>query len=90
MLHHAPQNFTSLFATRAYATRMEQRADAHLLLAILKVAREECAHNGWGDLEPVLAAAWEDLRDEGTPTWDVVAEEIQLACQREGILDRES
>jgi hypothetical protein len=54
------------------------------------VAREECAHNGWGDLEPVLAAAWEDLRDEGTPTWDVVAEEIQLACQREGILDRES
>ena len=81
--------FTSLFATRAYATHMAQRADAHLLLAILKVAREECAHNRWGDLEPILAAAWEDLRDQDTPAWDVVADEIQLACQREGILERE-
>lgn len=63
-----------------------QSPDTHLLLAILKVARQECAHNDWGDIEPVLAAAWDDLRDEGTPSWEVVSEEIQLACRREGLL----
>lgn len=74
-------------ARQAYAFPMAtQSPDAHLLLAILKVAREECAHNDWGELEPVLAAAWDDLRDEGTPSWDVVAEEIQLACRREGLV----
>lgn len=63
-----------------------QSPDAYLLLAILRVAPEECAHNNWAELEPVLAAAWDDLRDEGTPSWDVVAEEIQLACRREGYI----
>jgi hypothetical protein len=68
---------------------MQQRSiDTHLLLAILKVAREECAHNDWDSLEPVLAAAWEDLREDDTPPWTVVAEEIQLACRREGIPKR--
>ena len=72
---------------QAYVSAMSRQSlDAHLLLAILKVAREECAHNAWGEIEPVLAAAWDDLRDEGTPSWDVVAEEIQLACRREGLV----
>ena len=60
--------------------------DAHLLRAIFRVAREECAHNSWHELEPVLAAAWEDLREPDTPSWDIVAEEIQRACHREGLL----
>jgi len=60
--------------------------DAHLLLAILKVAREECSRNRWEELEPILASAWEDLREQDTPPWDVVVEEVQLACRRENIL----
>jgi hypothetical protein len=61
-------------------------ACSKLLVAILKVAREECGHGNWEDLEPILAAAWEDLRDEDTPAWDVVCEEIQQACRSEGLL----
>ena len=64
----------------------QNNLDAHLLLAILKVAREECAHNTWSQLEPVLASAWEDLREADTPPWDQVVEEIQLACVRGGVL----
>ena len=65
---------------------MSKPADATLLLAILKVAREECAHNNWNELEPVLAAAWDELRDDCTPQWEIVAEEVQLACRRDGVL----
>ena len=65
---------------------MAKPTDAVLLLAILRIAREECAHNNWNELEPVLAAAWDDLRDEQTPPWEIVAEEVQLACRREGLL----
>ncbi|MCC8361629.1 hypothetical protein LK996_00835 [Lysobacter sp. A6] len=64
----------------------QSSVDTHLLLAILKVAREECSHNHWDELEPVLAAAWEDLRDDGTPPWEIVADEIQHACRKEGML----
>jgi hypothetical protein len=60
--------------------------DTHLLVAILKVAREECARTGWQEMEPILAAAWEDLRDEDTPPWDLVAEEIQYACRGDGLV----
>lgn len=63
-----------------------RNVNAHLLLAILKVAREECSHNHWEEMEPVLAAAWEDLRDNGTPPWEIVAEEIQRACRHEGFV----
>jgi hypothetical protein len=57
----------------------------HLLLAIIQIAREECAHSNWEELEPRLAASWEDLRDDDTPSWDVVAEEIERVCQRDGV-----
>lgn len=77
-----------LDASRRYIARMDTQKslDAHLLLAILKVAREECDRTDWNDLEPILAAAWEDLREEGTPAWDVVADEVERACSREGLL----
>ena len=60
--------------------------DTHLLVAVLKIAREECGRTDWHQLEPILAAAWEDLREEGTPAWDFVAEEVERACVSEGLL----
>jgi len=51
----------------------------HLLTAIIRTAKEECAHSTWDELEPLLAEAWEDLRGADTPSWDVVADEIQKA-----------
>jgi hypothetical protein len=65
---------------------MTSNFDSRLLVAILRVARENCEHGNWEELEPILAAAWEDLRDEQTPSWDVVSEEIQEACKAEGVL----
>jgi hypothetical protein len=60
--------------------------DSQLLLAVLKVAKEECGHRHWDALEPVLKAAWEQLRAEDTPSWDVVADEVQAACRASGYL----
>ena len=51
---------------------MAKPTDAALLLAILRIAREECAHINWNELEPVLAAAWDDLRDDSTPQWEIL------------------
>ena len=56
----------------------------HLLLSIIQIAREECSHGKWQELEPILAVRWESLRDNDTPSWDVVVEEIEHACRREG------
>jgi len=60
--------------------------DTQLLLAVLKVAREECGHAEWDTLEPALKSAWEQLRAEDTPPWEVVAEEVQAVCQKSGYL----
>ena len=57
----------------------------HRLLAIIQVAREACADSNWSALEPVLAARWDELRDDDTPPWEVVAEEIEQACHRERV-----
>ena len=80
-------HFTARTSNVRVRERMSQgNVDAHLLVAILKIAREECSHNHWAEMEPILAAAWDDLRDAGTPPWDLVAEEIQRACRREGFV----
>jgi hypothetical protein len=64
----------------------QTNVDRHLLLAVLKVAREECARGGWDTLEPILAEVWEDLRDAQTPPWAVVSDEIQRVCRDEGVV----
>jgi hypothetical protein len=58
--------------------------DRHLFLAVMQVAREECAHGHWDDLAPLLQTTWESLREEGTPPWETVAEEIQESCRSSG------
>ena len=60
--------------------------DTQLLLAVLKVARDECNHGHWKDLEPALRSAWEQLRAEDTPPWDIVADEVRAACRDSGYL----
>lgn len=58
---------------------MHKAAEPHLLKAIIRTAREECAYSTWAELEPVLAEAWEELRGADAPPWDLVADEIQKA-----------
>lgn len=62
-----------------YFNKMHKASEPHLLKAIIRTAREECAHATWDELEPVLAEAWEDLRGADAPPWDLVADEIQEA-----------
>lgn len=61
-------------------------ADAFLLDAVLRIAREECAHGHWEDIEPALAATWERLRRPTSPSWNTVAEQVRTCCEREGLL----
>ena len=63
----------------SYYKTMPNTAETHLLTAIIRTAKEECAHATWEELEPVLAEAWEDLRGADEPPWDLVADEIQKA-----------
>jgi hypothetical protein len=65
----------------------QHSVETHLLLAVLKIARDECASGSWEELEPILAAAWERLRGDDAPPWAVVAEEVQASCHSAGILD---
>lgn len=64
----------------------QAKGDARLLAAILQVAREECGHGSWEQLEPTLAASWERLRDARSPAWPDVAERVRLSCEQEGLL----
>lgn len=60
--------------------------DAILFNAVLRIAREECAHGRWDELEPALAASWERLRDENAPHWEDVADRVRACCEDEGVL----
>ena len=55
--------------------------DASLFDAVLRVAREECAHVSWRDMEPVLAASWERLRGPTSPHWSDVVERVRACCE---------
>ncbi len=63
---------------------MVRNMDAELFEAVLKVAREECAHGTWEELSPILRRTWEALRDEGSPGWEVVEHEVQASCRESG------
>ena len=55
--------------------------DDTLFAALLRVAREECAHIGWREMEPVLAASWERLRGPNSPGWNDVVERVRACCE---------
>ena len=56
-------------------------SDSSLFDAVLRLAREECAHAPWQDLEPLLAASWERLRKPSSPTWSEIADRVRACCQ---------
>ncbi|KGQ18090.1 hypothetical protein LF41_1444 [Lysobacter dokdonensis DS-58] len=58
--------------------------DAHLFEAVLKVAREECAHGSWDELSPVLHKAWDALRGDDAPDWAAVEAHVQASCRDAG------
>jgi hypothetical protein len=62
-----------------YFKTIHKAAEPQLLKAIVRTAREECAHATWAELEPVLAEAWEDLRGADAAPWDLVADEVHEA-----------
>jgi hypothetical protein len=55
--------------------------DATLFDAVLRVAREECAHSPWRDIEPMLAASWERLRRPTSPAWGEIVDRVRACCQ---------
>ena len=55
--------------------------DASLFDAVLRVAREECAHSPWQDIEPMLAASWERLRKPTSPGWSEIVDRVRACCQ---------
>ena len=55
--------------------------DATLFDAVLRVAREECEHARWPDIEPLLAASWERLRKPSSPAWSEIVERVRACCQ---------
>lgn len=63
---------------------MARNLDAQLFEAVLKVAREECAHGTWDELSPILRRTWEALRDQDTPGWEAVEHEVQASCRESG------
>lgn len=63
-----------------------RRVDLHLLKAVINVARQNCGRSEWDEIEPSLAAAWEDLRDEETPGWNAVRDEIRATCREANLL----
>jgi hypothetical protein len=63
---------------------MVRNMDAPLFEAVLKVAREECAHGTWDELSPILRRTWEALRDQDTPGWEAVEHEVQASCRESG------
>lgn len=62
------------------------RRDAMLLEAVLEIARDECAHGDWDEIEPLLAQAWEELREDATAPWDGIAQRVRASCERKGRL----
>jgi hypothetical protein len=58
--------------------------DATLFDAVLRLAREECAHTPWQDIEPMLAASWERLRKPTSPSWTEIVERVRACCQDAG------
>ena len=63
---------------------MIRSMDADLFQAVLKVAREECAHGTWDELSPVLRRTWEALRADDSPSWELVEAEVQATCRESG------
>ena len=58
-----------------------QTVDTRLMLAVIEIAKDECARGDWDRLEPALEAAWERLRTEDAPPWSVVADEVLASCE---------
>lgn len=56
--------------------------EAMLLEAVLDIARDECMHGDWDEIEPLLAEAWEELRDDDIVPWAGVAERVRASCER--------
>ena len=61
-----------------------QSVDTRLKLAVIQIAKEECARGDWDRLEPALEAAWERLRTDDAPPWAVVADEVLASCVAAG------
>lgn len=60
--------------------------EAMLLEAVLEIARDECLYGDWDEIEPLLAEAWEELRDDDTVHWAGVKERVRASCESKGRL----
>jgi hypothetical protein len=52
------------------------------ILALYKIAKEECADGTWEDIEPILASFWAEAHPPPDPKWEEVAPYIRAACSQ--------
>lgn len=60
--------------------------EAMLFEAVLEIARDECVYGDWDEIEPLLAEAWEELRDDDTVPWARIADRVRASCESKGRL----
>lgn len=59
--------------------------DAALVEALTEIARIECGEHSWEEVEPMLAACWNDRhRFQPAMSWQAIAPYIHAACERSG------
>lgn len=50
------------------------------ILALYKIAREECREGAWEDIEPTLARFWTNAHPPPDVKWEEVAPHVRTAC----------
>ena len=48
--------------------------------------REKMEVGTWDEVAQALASTWERLREEGTPAWPEVADEVRASCVDAGLV----
>lgn len=56
--------------------------------SFVDIARQQLRSHPWDEIEPALAASWEELREVDTPPWQEVATQILARCIEAGGNDR--
>jgi hypothetical protein len=57
------------------------------ILALYKIAEEECADGTWEEIEPILATFWAEAHPAPDLKWGEIAPYVRAACSQLGTQD---
>ena len=52
------------------------------ILALYKIAKEECADGTWEEIEPILATFWAEAHPPPDLKWEEIAPYVRAACSQ--------